>query len=846
MTRDPRTDADPPEAQRVTQLFDLYVQAREGRRTVDREDLLRHAGEAAAELEARIRAYEQVQRLASEFGALEEDAPPPTHIGRFEILNVLGEGGLGRVYLARDPGLSRIVALKVLDPEQGIGPRERGFVLNEARALARLEHPGVVRVFEVGDPRAGGPAHIVMEHLDGPTLAEVVAELRRLRSRADGARGAREGTATGRIALELEPYTARVRCLARLAEALAYCHDRGVLHRDIKPSNVIFDAKGRPKLVDFGLAHHAERGEEARIDVTGRLYATPAYAAPEQIESGRTGADPRSDLFSLGTLAYELLALGTPFARKTRHLTLESVRQAEAPPLARRAPGLPSDLVRAVHHCLERDPERRYPSVAAFAADLRAVLEHRPISVAPPSGAHRLGLWLRRRRRALVALALAALLAGTAGAAAQVSQTHSRGSRLASSLGELERRMARAAGLAQTHAELRAIGSELLGARAAALELDRGRTQRWLFGRALARVETAELRWSELLAAGIAADEERCAQEGVPFQAEAWKELLGLDERLGAGPASQRYGRRGGFELDPALALLGTPVLYAQVALGTGPLQGFQVYRPIEPVPQPVPGSYRVVVWDAEGRAVREQELYQRSGWDRFHSLRPHPPRPELLAAARRFERSARPLPPLPPPAAASDAAPGAASDGMPDDLPVEPRIESLVVPAFRLTEPIRADQYRAYREAVGRALPDAAGESSAFEQRAFVIWSEAAAFCEWAGGRLPSSLELAAAAAQGLVLAPPWPPAHAEWVVDLNPLSGTDQALAFKYSLFAAKPEEAPMGWSVSHARDAPLVAELAEDARARTGRMHVGTLFRVAFTDDERGAFESSPAFR
>jgi serine/threonine protein kinase len=403
---------DPADESPVTELFDEYRLARETGRRVDPEPLLERAGSARAELEGRIRVFEQLAGLSQTFRAGLADAKKPRTLGRFVIERSLGRGGLSRVFLALDPTLGRTVALKVLDQGFLADSAERLWILNEARSLARLAHPGVVQVFDVG--QADGFDFVELEHLTGPTLGQVIRALRSLRGGAGSPTSPPPETFA--VARALQSTEARLRLLQRLASALAYCHNRGVIHRDIKPDNVVLDREARPKLVDFGLAHQAadgdSGGERERPAITEAFIGTRAYLAPEQVEGKRTGADPRSDQFSLGTLAYELLALVHPFAGATDAESEAAVRRADPERLRRRLSGhsrasgarggAPRELEIAIHRALARLPDERYANVQAFADDLQAILEHRPISSAPPphpGRARRRGAPRRRRRR---------------------------------------------------------------------------------------------------------------------------------------------------------------------------------------------------------------------------------------------------------------------------------------------------------------------------------------------------------------------------------------------------------------------------------------------------------------
>src|SRR5688572_11193901 len=401
--------------EKVALLFLEFLEAEE--RGVDRErellDAARPLREALAE---RIRLHRELAAAGDQERAASggSDGVETQRFRRFEILGTLGEGGIGRVLLAFDAKLGRRIALKLIERE-GLAKGKRAWILNEARGLAALSHANVVEVYEVGE--AGPQAFVAMEHLTGPSLADVIAELARRREETgtpfavSTAPGPDEALRTA--ADRLGPYSRRIECLAELAEALAHCHDRGVLHRDVKPKNVLLDGAGRAKLIDFGLAHVAGAGEDSQLDLTQALVGTAAYLAPEQVTAKRTGADPRSDQFSFATLAYELVALRNPFERDTQLKTKLAVEEAEAPPLASQAPAAPPDLALVIGHAHSRAPAGRYPGMAALAADLRAILANRPVSVEEPSLVHVARLWLRRHRRGVTVASMALGLALT-------------------------------------------------------------------------------------------------------------------------------------------------------------------------------------------------------------------------------------------------------------------------------------------------------------------------------------------------------------------------------------------------------------------------------------------------
>lgn len=275
--------------------------------------------------------------------------PDPIVIGRYEVLRELGRGAMGIVYEARDPALSRTIALKTIlpaPPGENEAFEERFF--SEARIAARLSHPGIVVVHDVGRDPESGVLYIALEHLRGRTLATVV---------------------------ENGPLDWREVCrlTAQVARALAHAHAQGVIHRDLKPANVMVLPSGETKIMDFGIA----RIETARFRLTspGEFVGTPLYAAPEQAARGET--DTRTDLFSLGSIVYTLLTGRPAFAAERIPEIVHRMLTYDPPAPSSIVPGIPEDLDRVVARAMAKDPEHRYLDAIAFALDLEAVGEGR-------------------------------------------------------------------------------------------------------------------------------------------------------------------------------------------------------------------------------------------------------------------------------------------------------------------------------------------------------------------------------------------------------------------------------------------------------------------------------------
>jgi Tfp pilus assembly protein PilF len=313
-------------------------------------------------------------------------APAPPTIPGYEVLKELGRGGMGVVYQARQVGLNRLVAVKtILVGSGGSGARFQA----EAEAVARLQHPNIVQIHEVS--RAAGRPFIVLEYLDGGTLAD----------RIDGS--------------PLPPRQA-AQTVAVLAGALAAVHERGILHRDLKPSNVLLTADGTPKITDFGLAKLVEGPGPAQAEMltkTGAIIGTPSYMAPEQAAGKSKAVGPAADVYALGAILYEMLTGRPPFVGESAIDTVGQVLWVDPIPPRRLQPKVPRDLETICLKCLEKEPPRRYHSAQALGDDLRRMLAGEPILARPVSGPGRLWRWCRRKpAQAALAAALVLLLCG--------------------------------------------------------------------------------------------------------------------------------------------------------------------------------------------------------------------------------------------------------------------------------------------------------------------------------------------------------------------------------------------------------------------------------------------------
>ncbi len=314
------------------------------------------------------------------FRARRGDAPRPAaglargkEVGDFRLVALIGEGGMGQVWEAEQVSLGRRVAMKFVRPER-VTDKDLKLFQREARAGGRLHHPGIVEVFAYGD--ADGLAWIAMELVEGCwTLHDFLDEL------------SRQGSLP-------EAYDRHVaEFVAQVAEAVHAAHEAGVIHRDIKPHNILITSEDRPKVTDFGLAKIMD---ETALSMTGDFAGTYFYMSPEQVAARRSGIDHRTDVFSLGVVLYEMLALRRPFEGDTTHQVADQILVKDPPELGSIRSRIPRDLAVICEKALEKDRDRRYLMMSDLALDLRRFLANEPIEARPASKLYKLQKWSRR------------------------------------------------------------------------------------------------------------------------------------------------------------------------------------------------------------------------------------------------------------------------------------------------------------------------------------------------------------------------------------------------------------------------------------------------------------------
>jgi WD40 repeat protein len=317
--------------------------------------------------------YPGPAKVLGRIGALRATVDLPAVPG-YEVLGFLGEGGMGVVYRARHVGLDRPVALKLL---RGGSSKRLARFRAEALADARLQHPHVVQIFEIGDYQ--GQPYLALELLEGGSLDAKTA---------GQSQAPRDAAALVQV----------------LARTIQYAHSRGIVHRDLKPSNVLLTAEGTAKIADFGLAKFLQATEAQTQE--GDVLGTPRYMAPEQTSGALEEVGPAADVYSLGVILYELLTGRAPLQAPTPVETLLLIRSQEPLPPSRLLPRLPRDLETICLKCLQKDPRRRFASAQELADDLERFLAGKPVRARPIAMPEKALKWVRRNPLAALLLAL--------------------------------------------------------------------------------------------------------------------------------------------------------------------------------------------------------------------------------------------------------------------------------------------------------------------------------------------------------------------------------------------------------------------------------------------------------
>lgn len=297
--------------------------------------------------------------------------------GDYELISEIARGGMGVVYKARHTKLNRVVALKMILGGRFSSADDIQRFQMEAAAAARLDHSGIVSVYDIGEHE--GQAYFAMKYVEGGSLGDHMDALR-----------GNPGEAA--------------RLLVAVARSVHHGHVRGILHRDLKPANILIADDGEPLVTDYGLAKST--GDESNITKTGAVVGTPSYMSPEQA-AGSNNLTTATDVYAIGAMLYELLTGRPPHKDETPVKTVMSVINDSPQPPSHWNRSVDRDLELICLKCIERDPEERYPSADAIAHDLEAWIDGKPISVQPPSGIAVMRRWLKENRRvAFSALAM--------------------------------------------------------------------------------------------------------------------------------------------------------------------------------------------------------------------------------------------------------------------------------------------------------------------------------------------------------------------------------------------------------------------------------------------------------
>ncbi len=350
----------PNREQLIANAVAAYVDLQLRGAAIDTEAYCHGYPEIAPELHAQILALDEIDTvLRPDEEGLDvshslQGAAPPQRLSGLKVLGEIGRGGMGRVLIALDERLGRRVAIKTLNPRYADNPKLRARFMHEARALARLSHQNVVRIYNLGG--AEEEPHFVMEYIEGASLTEAARQL---------------------------SLSQKIDLMLKVILTVEFLHQHQVIHRDLKPGNILVSSDLEPRVLDFGLALQSD-DLGPRLTQAGEIMGTPDYFSPEQAR-GRAPLDARSDIFSLGTILYELMTGATPFRGESAHDQIRLICEDD-PILPRRInAAIPGELQNICLKALEKDPAQRYQSAREMADDLTRLLAGEPVLALPSS-----------------------------------------------------------------------------------------------------------------------------------------------------------------------------------------------------------------------------------------------------------------------------------------------------------------------------------------------------------------------------------------------------------------------------------------------------------------------------
>jgi serine/threonine protein kinase len=348
------TENNPDRDEHIAEAIAEFNDLRAGETDVDVDEFIKLHPDLEPDLKDQLQALLKIEKILSGEGEADKGIKLPSELSGYQVLCTIGSGGMGCVLLAVDRRLDRKLAIKLLSPGYWSNPVVRTRFMEEARALASINHPHIVGIYNLG--RETEPPHFVMEHVEGIPLMDATAGL---------------------------PLRQKIELFLKIVKAVAFLHESRIVHRDLKPGNILIQANHEPKIVDFGLAlRFDDRHRDLTLD--GELLGTPAYFSPEQASTS-SAIDIRSDVFPLGTILYELATGELPFSGRNLGEQVDAIRTKAPVPPSRLNRAVSRDLQNICMQALEKNPDDRYPSAGEFARDIERYLAGESVIASPKS-----------------------------------------------------------------------------------------------------------------------------------------------------------------------------------------------------------------------------------------------------------------------------------------------------------------------------------------------------------------------------------------------------------------------------------------------------------------------------